>query len=289
MKLNRPLILALAAATIVAGRFYHIQQGERPDKHLQFMYKPVMHTLQGLEDHSITISNEIDVSKIPYNSTFVWVGVFGLHTVPWRNIRARGIRTVYYQTEPEQRCVLTTSTVDEIWDFSWYNIKNCEGKHEAPVLRYVPIARQDWVVPTVVPNLAANTLEFFGQKFYRGVCFAKIDMRWKIKAEYNTWNELDFKRYLQHSSGIFLNIHKGCASTGPVTFRNSLLLSTNGVVISSRCHELDEKMYKGHILFVDSIADITHALVKDHIRSRNVSRFFKDFNRIIIIQNAGLR
>jgi hypothetical protein len=251
------------------------------------MYKPVTHTLKGLENHSMTISNEIDVSKIAYNSTFVWVGVYNLRAVPWNKIRARGVRTVYYQTEPVNDCVLTRRTVDEIWDFSWYNLKNCEGKSEAPVLRYVPIARQDWVV-TVEPNLSANTLEFFGKKEFRGKCFTQVDRRWKVKSRYDVWNEKEFERYIQFSSGTFLNIHKGCARDGPVTFRNSLLLSTNAVVISAHCHKLDEKMYEGQVLFVDSIANITHALVKDHIRSRNVSRFSELFDRKMILRNAGL-
>ena len=94
-------------------------------------------------------------------------------------------------------------------------------------------------------------------------------------------------QYLQNF-GVFLNIHKRCANTGPVTFRNSLLLSTNSVVVSARCHPMDEKIYEGIILFVNDVANITRASVEAHLRTRNMSLFFERFDARTILQNAGL-
>jgi hypothetical protein len=108
------------------------------------MYKPAIETLNALGEHSVSIDNVVNVSEIPYNSTFIWVGVHNVQRVPWKQIRARGAKTVYYQTERVNSCALTKSNVDEIWDYAWYNIEQCKGKRDAPVLRYVPIARQLW-------------------------------------------------------------------------------------------------------------------------------------------------
>lgn len=267
--------------------FYFIQQGEWDNNHLRFMYLPVIHTLTNLENHSVTIGNRVRVSDIPYNSTFVWVGVVGRERVPWGELRARGARTVYYQTEPINVCPFTKAKVDELWDFAWFNIEKCQRNPSSPVLRYVPIARQTWT-PTLVPNISANLLQFFGDAMTRTACYRNIDREWKVQSQLGVWDETGFERYIRKSPGVFLNIHKQCAKTGPVTFRNSLLLSTNGVVVSARCHPKDEKMYEGLILFVNDVANITRAAVEAHLRTRNMSLFSERFDARTILQKAGL-
>jgi hypothetical protein len=266
---------------------YHIQQGERADGHLRFMYRPAIETLKGLENHTFTLSNTIDVNAIPPSSTFVWVGIHGVHRVPWKVLRSRGVKTVYYQTEPVGSCFMTSDKVDEIWDYSWFNIKGCEKNVKAPILRYVPIAAQNWA-PTVVPNPHRNMIEFFGSPRLRSRCY-KIDRSWKQKSTYDVWDEAAFKKYMLKSSGIFISIHKGCLRKGPVSsFRDSLLLSTNSVVISERCHEMDEKMYNGMILFVDNVANISQSLVERHLKVRDMDYFRKQFSATAILEAAGL-
>ena len=95
---------------------------------------PVIHTLTNLENHSFTINNRVRVSDVSHDSTFVWVGIHGLERVPWGELRARGVRTVYYQTEPIGRCPFTNSTVDELWDFAWFNLEKCQRNPSSPIL-----------------------------------------------------------------------------------------------------------------------------------------------------------
>ena len=268
--------------------FYLLQHGERSDKHLRFMYKPAIETLKNLGQSSVSVGNVVKVSEIPYNSTFIWVGVYNLHRVPWARIRARGAKTVYYQTEKVNSCTLTKSHVDEIWDYAWYNIEQCKGKRDAPLLRYVPIARQSWV-PTLIPDIKAKTLEFFGKSGFRG-CFKTIDNRWNVTTEYGVWNETGMSRFLRKSHGVFINIHKNCAHGGPVEgFRTSLILSAGGVIVSSRCHVLDEKMYEGFVLFVDDIRKINYEDVEHHLQHRNMSSFSEKFDANVILRSAGLK
>ena len=268
--------------------FYFLQHGERIDKHLRFMYKPAIETLKALGEHSVSIDNVVNVSEIPYNSTFIWVGVYNVQQVPWKQIRARGAKTVYYQTERVDSCALTKSNVDEIWDYAWYNIEQCKGKRDAPVLRYVPIARQLWV-PTLIPDLTAKTLEFSGKSQFRGGCFKTVDKRWNMTAEYGIWNEQSMRRFLHKSHGVFLNLHKNCANGGPLeSFRTSLILSAGGVIVSSRCHGLDEKMYEGFILFVDNIEKIEFEDVAHHLQRRNMSSFYERFDANVIFRSAGI-
>lgn len=271
----------------LSSRFFYIQQGERGDGHLRFMYKPVIETLKGLHDHRVVLRNRVNVSDIPPNSVFVWVGVHNVGSVPWFKIRARGARTVYYQTEPVGSCVFQKDRVDEIWDFSYHNINHCKGRNGAPLLRYVPISYQKWV-NVLTPSWEDKHLVFFGDKGIRRACFKKIDPTWDVKSIFHIWNEGEFNEFMKKSHGIFLNIHKWCWPSGPVTFRNSLLLSANGVIISSRCHKQDEEMYKDLILFVSSFTNISTSMIEAHVRTRDMRSFRRKFKRTAILSRAGL-
>jgi len=55
---------------------------------------------------------------------FVWVGQLGQIEIPWKQLQARGVFTIYYQTEPREACDLHRSDgIDEVWDYSWHNIE----------------------------------------------------------------------------------------------------------------------------------------------------------------------
>lgn len=55
---------------------------------------------------------------------FVWVGQLGQIEIPWKQMQARGVFTIYYQTEPREACDLHRADgIDEVWDYSWHNIE----------------------------------------------------------------------------------------------------------------------------------------------------------------------
>ena len=64
-----------AATHKVSPMHYYVQQGERHDGHLRFMYRPFMETLKPLEDRVFVYSSVVNLSAVPAGSTFVWVGV----------------------------------------------------------------------------------------------------------------------------------------------------------------------------------------------------------------------
>ena len=71
---------------------------------------------------------------------FVWIGPVGSDVPPWRALRERGVRTVYYQTEPFDGCQVAGSASEEIWEFSWHNVDMCAPRLAPGVtLRYVPL------------------------------------------------------------------------------------------------------------------------------------------------------
>lgn len=275
-----------------SSMLYYIQHGERLDNHLLFMYKPIIETLKHLKPSLFVYNNQVNVSTIPPNSTFVWVGIHNVHQVPWQKIRSLGVKTVYYQTEPVERCFLTKAVVDEMWDYSWHNINNCKrmrGLHskKKPLIRYIPVAYQAWT-PSVVPTVSHKTFDFFGHTKWRDSCYKQIDMGWRTRTIQSVWNETAFEKYIGGSHGIFININKGCRNFGPLPPRISLLLSTKGVVVSTRCHENDENMFKEFVLFVDNITYIPPSMIEDHIRSRDIGKFSVKFKADTILQNAGL-
>ena len=97
-------------------------------------------------------------------------------------------------------------------------------------------------------------------------------------------------RVLQHKShGVFLSLHKSCANRGPVeSFRKSLILSAGGVIVSTRCHVLDEKMYEGFILFVDNIEKMAFEDIAHHLQRRNMSSFYERFDANVIFRSARI-
>lgn len=63
-------------------------------------------------------------AKPQAGDVFVWVGQLGQIEVPWQSLQARGVFTVYYQTEPREGCDLHgPDGIDEVWDYSWHNIE----------------------------------------------------------------------------------------------------------------------------------------------------------------------
>lgn len=70
------------------------------------------------------LSNTQEWAKPKAGDVFVWVGQLGQIQIPWKSLQARGVFTVYYQTEPREGCDLHgPDGIDEVWDYSWHNIE----------------------------------------------------------------------------------------------------------------------------------------------------------------------
>ena len=77
------------------------------------------------------------------------------------------------------------------------------------------------------------------------------------------------------SGGFYLNLHKGCEAGGrsPVTFRTSRILSVprGGVILSERCHPLDEAEFRGmHFMPAADIPAAFERLCRDTIIHKQV-------------------
>ena len=91
-----------------------VWQGERNDDgHLSFMYWPIMGTLlSGFQYHAArhplklvagvgqTREYARQLSLLRSSDWFVWVGLNERFSQPWRQLRRRGVRRIYYRTEP---------------------------------------------------------------------------------------------------------------------------------------------------------------------------------------------
>ena len=139
----------------------------------RFMYRPVMDTLVGgftdLPEQVAAAIGPLQVvpgygraklkastGALVAGDIFLWIGPIGSELVPWAALAERGVRTVYYQTEPVNGnpasarthqcwalcnpyahqpstalghclsgCALSRSQPHELWDFSWHNLDNC--------------------------------------------------------------------------------------------------------------------------------------------------------------------
>ena len=90
------------------------------------------------------------VQSLKQGDVFVWVGSCGNFIPPWANLSQRGVRTVYYQTEPMPAYAKVEflnkgwllQGVDEVWSYSQANIDVLHRDHAPMVagrtLRHVP-------------------------------------------------------------------------------------------------------------------------------------------------------
>jgi hypothetical protein len=134
---------------------------------LGFMYHPVMSTLvdgfhtapsrpRVISGHGMHwLRSQLRMHRglegeLTAGDVFIWIGPIGSDVPPWRALRRRGVRTVFYQTEPltYHTCSLGQSQPEELWEFSWHNFDVCAKKafarcamcHSATV----PPPRRSW-------------------------------------------------------------------------------------------------------------------------------------------------
>ena len=214
---------------------------------------------------------------------FIWIGPVGSDVPPWRELRRRGVRTIYFQTEPSDACQFARSDAQEIWEFSWHNFDACARRLPVGLtMRYVPLGYHAPPVRELAATLRTpqfsgrrgTELLFFGYPFYksgRGSCYARLarTLGPRLNATWLMWSAEDFEAWWsEHGQwAVHLNLHKTCENAhNPVVFRTALLLSRGATVISERSYWRDEKEYEGLVHF-GRVDDLPAMLDRNVVRS----------------------
>jgi len=203
------------------------------------------------------INNTIRSLGLQGGDLFLWLGIEAVDHVDWSYIRTSGAKAVYYQSEPRTYCQFSRDVVDEMWDFSWFNINNCMTDPMAPVLRYVPLGV--YQEPQVSLPMEDTSLMFFGDPRFRP-CWPALKTIFGdfLVSNYSIWDRNSFADMLA-SHSIFLNIHKGCSLDladqrdvpAPVTWRVPKLLNAGRLLVSAHCDPMDEVEFEGMVTFTD--------------------------------------
>lgn len=302
---------------------------------LGFMYWPVMSTLlEGFRHTDAAVAVGVgfslayheELARLRRGDMLVWVGINGRNSQPWRELRSRGVRTVYYNTEPVDApgmcvrghvvdevcsshaglCTAPGTTQDparprvflQVWDFSHFNLERCARRS-----RYgKPPRRQRFVPPGYVRSAlpvrdgASRSLLFFGAlaPAGRGACFGALKSRLgaRLQRTYAVWNASALDDLMRRYD-VFLNLHKGCATRGPVTFRNAVLLNAAKLVLSERAHPADEREYEGMLTFAEQPAIVAayERLLASDVRAaryRAHAIFARRFAPRALFERAGI-
>lgn len=135
---------------LLQARTSHIK--DAPDK-AKFMFQPAMDTLIAMLGgyalshkgvafvHDSVIPDQLTSRTIALRTgdLFVWLGWLGSDRVPWSALARRGVRTVYYRTEPMQvACPPSSWLLAETWEYTFANMKACRNSKGPVVSRYIP-------------------------------------------------------------------------------------------------------------------------------------------------------
>lgn len=274
----------------------HIRYGYRTDGKLRFMYAPLIQTLaRGLNASgaAVTVESITDekarnqrfvasMTKLGVGDTFIWVGPKQHYQPPWQQMRANGVVTVYYQTEPLGTipgCFLPPNRkpfipppgeraiVDEVWDYSRWNLQQClpHAAKAGITLRHVPPGFiGDGPMPLGLPRAMSSSSPiplpprayFLGdvELEQRKACFAPL--RHLVTPVNDVWDERALSELMSRGGDgpvVFLNLHKRCEKpevTQPLeSVRLSQLLSFGGLLVSQRSNPTDEAAYEGLVTF----------------------------------------
>ena len=275
---------------------------------LAFMYKPVMDTLvSGFSDmpsrfrsdgikprviHGHGVGAMRSMMRSMFNGdsnsirpdVFIWIGPVGSEAPSWQMLNRRGVKTVYYQTEPSDGCNFgSTDHVQELWEFSWHNFDMCKPRlPKRMTMRYVPLGYNEPSAASIAAATAAESpttpaeLIFFGYPFYksgRARCYGQLQrtLGERLNATWSIWREADFETWWRDSGrwAAHLNLHKHCENNhNPVVFRTSFLLSRGAIVVSEHSYARDEREYDGLVHFA-RVKELPEVLDRVLVARRN--------------------
>ena len=235
---------------------------------IKYMYEPIITTIIHGFKHILPTSHvqlifDIKNNDIKENSIFVFVGIVNLDSVPWKILKSKNIYNIYYQTEPISSIYIDTTYIDVIWDYSFNNIEKYETMLNNTHIRYIPCAYSK-KEPINYKSKNHVKLIFFGKVFDDRISFWKYLkassslLKNNLEEIYNIWNENVFENFLKKKFvGVFINIHKNQNIHKTLdypleSFRISKLLNSKILILSTRCNEKDEEMYRDLVTFCDT-------------------------------------
>lgn len=217
----------------------------------------------------------------------------------FEKLRSNGVLIVYVQTEAGWECALTSADpVDELWDYSYYNIKVCEEAKNSPTVRYVPpgYMADAPLTPTSGP---VGSLFHLGHAWWR-TCWLELynHIPGELAFESAAWKTEAWTGILKHHN-LFLNLHKGECRWEMNPFaaaRASRIISSGGILISEKGTEEDMNAYSGIVDFVDFDQIPTKyaqfqaqtPVIYDAQRQMRLNQFQTRFSPSTIFTNAGI-
>jgi len=218
----------------------------------------------------------------------------------FNSLRSSGVLIVYYNTDAAFECPLTSADpVDELWDFSYHNIDNCQEQGNGPAtIRYVPPGALSGS-PLAGSGGAKGSLLHLGHAWWR-TCWLELynNMPGELSYESSAWTETAFIGILKHHN-IFLNLHKGDCKWERNPFaavRASRLLSAGAILISEYSYSKDQQEFAGLVDFVNFDAiPATYAnyfaedpVTYENLRNSRRSAYLTKFGPSTLFTNAGI-
>lgn len=290
------------------------------DLKVAFMYKPVFSTLvAGFQNYAqMRPPHALQLVAEPRRCAalhadgvlpdiFIWVGLQGHRQVPWMKLRARGVYTVYYRTEPTEPC-MSGMQVSETWEYT-HARSGGTCPHPAPRSRYLPPGAPTGEAASSAllhgaGHPAKPTLHFIGTMgdVYprRKNCFLdfnRLNDTTPVQLFDNLWTERNWERVMPSITAV-LNLHKLCGDPRqPLeALRVVKLLSYGCNVISERSNSQDEDAFSGLVTFapVEGLPAAWARLATASAAERAAAgaavraRFFAMFTPDALFQSAGI-
>lgn len=283
------LLLITTPALSSGGSRTIIWNGEREDGHVSYMLSPVVATLrEGLEawGHNVTTGKGMTpafrrtTSSLGENDTFIFVGSISFGKPPWRSLRERKVRLVYYNTEP-YGCsrAIRPSPIDEWWDYSRANCDSCSQMLSVAAVRFVPpgvIAQSPQVrnFANVGYGTGWTMLGRADASIERRRCFGIITAGLQRGREFfevsKIWSNESFRAFVEDARGplAFLSLHKKCGQPrAPFeAVRASQLLSAGALLFSENSYVKDMREYQDIVAFAPMQKNALRSAVADVLR-----------------------
>jgi hypothetical protein len=151
MLLQRDCLRHASNKALAVSTSIYVLQGRGPiPGRIEFTYQPAMDTivamLQAYQLSTVGVKLEhgsVDAHDLRNRThtlsagdILIWLGPVGVERVPWAELRRRGIRCIYYRTEPHEKSC-TYSAIHETWEYTHANMKACARLPQL-IRRYVP-------------------------------------------------------------------------------------------------------------------------------------------------------
>ena len=230
----------------------HVWQGERGDRALKFMYKPVIYTIIQLLKSSFD-NIEIDYkcgngncNVIASNDILIFAGCIDIPNFDALN--KRNVYTIFYETEP----FICNVSSNEIWTYSKSLVETYPKRINNQIIKFIPIMCEENIPFTPYTKNNKINLTFFGALGFRmhkkNVICANQLIKNNLKEVYHLWSDESYNNYIINNNDIYLNLTKSGTNILP-SVRINKLLSHKCIIISEHTNPVDEEYYKGIIYF----------------------------------------